>query len=82
MPCHDTKDNAGFYRFIPPLYPILEQFYWNNNLSYVLASQTQQKRPTPVFIKLFFKIQNYCFASPTVRAKVTICLEKLTDELS
>ena len=39
---------------------------------------------TPAFIQRFFKIQNYCFASPTVltpvRAKVTISFEKLTNE--
>ena len=51
MPCHDTKDSAGLHRFIPDsktitinrhLFSFLYiAFYWNNNLSYVLVSQTQ-----------------------------------------
>ena len=53
MPCHDIEDDAGLYRFIPDsknitiivvslLFQTLYVFYWNNNLSYVLASQPQQ----------------------------------------
>ena len=51
MPCHDRKNNAGLYRFIPDsnshnnsrLFSFLFiVFYKNNYLSYVLTSQTQQ----------------------------------------
>ena len=67
----NNHNNSRFFSF---LYIV---FYWNNNLSYVLASQTQQlkkvkifkehKRPTLLFIQRFFKIQNYCFALTGVK---------------
>ena len=53
MPCQDTKDNVGLYRFIPDSKTITVNchlfsflyiaFYWKNNLSYVLAPQTVKK---------------------------------------
>ena len=45
MPCHDTKDNAAFYRFIPPLYPILEQSQFDNPASQnIFARSTKYSR--------------------------------------
>ena len=104
MPCHDTKGSAGLHRFIPDsktitinrhLFSFLYiAFYWNNNLSYVLASQKKKgkhilintKERLPCLFRDFSKYKTIVlrrrpYFTP-VRANVTICLEKLTYEPS
>ena len=83
MPCHDTKDNAGFipdsrtitiiivvsFLFYASYFTgitILVMFYPRRHSSKKVKIFKEHKRPTPLLIQRFFKIQNYCFASPTV----------------
>ena len=80
MTCHDTKDSAGLYRFTylflkqSLFFFYIHRIYWNKNLKLcfslggteVKVFNYHKTGATPVYIQRLFKIQNFCFASPTV----------------